>query len=28
MGFAIVHQFDGADAAPLKFFCCAGWSHT
>ena len=27
MGFATIHQLDGADAAPLEFFCCAEWSH-
>jgi hypothetical protein len=27
MGLAAVHQFDGADTAPLEFFCCAEWSH-
>ena len=27
MGLAAAHQFDGADTAPLEFFCCAEWSH-
>ena len=27
MGLAATHQFDGADTAPLEFFCCAEWSH-
>jgi hypothetical protein len=27
MGLTAIHQFDGADTAPLEFFCCAEWSH-